>query len=266
MHTLVTFGSTLLWMELLMGPNFPLPQPVYNRILFDLPRPDLHLIRPSLKPVQLVPGQVLIEQGQPAEYVYFLENGVIAVLAKYPGGKASVQVAMIGREGFVGGQALLDADVLTSTSAVVQFPGPALRMTVRDLHVFMGQSCEFRQRCLTAVAAQMSQIMETSASNACDSLAVRCARWLLMVHDRVGDELVVTHEALSTMLGVRRSGVTVTLTALQEETLIYVQRGRITILDRAGLERAASMAQLAQSAGWMKPSRSLNGIIMVEGA
>ncbi len=248
-----------------MGPNFLLHQPVRNEILLDLPQPDLHLIRPLLKPARVVPGQVLVEQGQPAEHIYFIEDGVISLLAEFPGGKASVQVAMIGREGFVGGQAVLDADVLTSTSAVVQIPGPALRMTVQDLHNFMDRSSDFRQLCLTAVAAQMSQIMQTSASNACDSLAVRCARWLLMVHDRVGDELVVTHEALSTMLGVRRSGVTVTLTALQEEALIHVQRGRITILDRAGLERAARMAPLAPRARWMEPAGSTD-LNLTEGA
>jgi hypothetical protein len=86
----------------------------------------------------------------------------------------------------------------------------------------------------------MNQTMQTAACNARNTLAERCVRWLLMAHDRIeGDDLPTTHEALSTMLGVRRSGITVVASGLQDAGLVRVSRGRITILDRAGLERQA---------------------------
>ncbi len=220
-----------------MGPNFLLHQPMRNDILASLPETELQLIRPFLRRTRLVAGQVLIEQGQPAEHVYFIEDGVTSLMVELPGSRNSVQVAMIGKEGIVGGQALLDAEVSTSATALVHIPGPALRMAVTDLRSLVPQSPEFRRLCSVAVATQIGQIMQTSASNARNTLAERCVRWLLMAHDRVdGGELTVTHEALSAMLGVRRSGVTVVLASLVEAGSIAVQRGRITVVDRAKLE------------------------------
>ena len=229
-----------------MGPSFLLHKPVQNEILRALPQPDLLAIRPLLKETRLAPGQMLIEQGQPPEHVYFMENGVVSLTAEVRSGKAGVQLAMIGKEGIVGGQALLDVDALNLASAVVHIPGSALRMSTRDLQDFTGQSSEFRRLCLAAVPARMRQIMQNLASHAHDTLETRCALWLLMMQDRVGNELAVTHETISSMLGVRRSSVTVTLTALQEKGLIHVQRGRITILDRSGLEDHAKQRLLAR--------------------
>ncbi len=231
-----------------MGSTFLLHQPVQNEILRALSHPDLIAVRPMMKAMRLVPGQLLIEHGQPVDHVHFIEDGVVSLTAEVRGDKAGVQLAMIGKEGIVGGQALLDVDALNLASAVVHIPGSALRMSTRDLQDFTGQSSEFRRLCLAAVAAQMGQIMQNLASHAHDTLETRCALWLLMMQDRVGNELAVTHETISSMLGVRRSSVTVTLTALQEKGLIHVQRARITILDRSGLEHRAGM-YLTASAG-----------------
>ena len=222
-----------------MGLSLLRHQPIRNEVLYGLPTNELENIRPSLKFCHLVAGQILLEQGQPAEHVFFLEEGVASLVAQSPGDGASVQVAMIGREGIVGGHVLLEAQAAPLTSCLVHIPGPAYRMSVNDLEACIRTSAEFHRRCLSAFATHVAQIIETSASNARNTIAERCARWLLMAHDRTGGAAMsTTHEALSAMLGVRRAGVTTVLTALQDDGLISLQRGRITVLDREGLQQA----------------------------
>ncbi len=207
-----------------------------NRLLQTLPADVLQALRPSLTSVRMVTGQVLIERGEAPEHVYFLEDGIVALVAETGNSGAGVQVAMIGREGMVGGLALLGADSLSFARSVCLIPGAALRISVAKLQAFLEQHASLREVCTSHVAALVRQTMQNAACNAGNTLAERCARWLLMAHERVdGDEIRVTHEALAMMLGVRRAGVTVVAASLQLANLIKVNRGRITILDRAGL-------------------------------
>lgn len=223
-----------------MGPNLMLHQPIENYILAGLPEQELQKIRPHLTRIRLVPGQVLIEYGQITEHAFFVDEGIVSLLAEADSSHSSVQVAMIGREGFIGHQALLGIDGGAFAMAVTQVPGPVLRIPVGELRRLARECPTLQQRCLAAAEALMCQTMQTSACNARNTLAERCVRWLLMAHDRInGDDVPVTHEALSTILGVRRSGVTVVVSGLQDAGLVRVHRGRITIVDRGGLERQA---------------------------
>ena len=214
-----------------------IPSMLSNRLLSTLAQPDWDLIRPHLTRVRLVAGQVLIERGHATEHVFFIEEGLASLVAELEAGAAGVQVAMVGHEGLVGGLALLEGGSASYASAIMQIPGPALRIPVVSLRRCMDESSAIRQNCLQYVQSMARQVMQTAASNALSTLVDRYVRWLLMAQDRVGgNELPVTHEALATMLGVRRSGITVATATLQDEGLIRTSRGRITILDRAGLE------------------------------
>lgn len=209
-----------------------------NKLLQTLPADVLLALRPSLTSVRMVTGQILIERGEAPEHVYFLEDGIVALVADTGNSGAGVQVAMIGREGMVGGLALLGADSLSFARSVCLIPGAALRISVVKLQALLEQHASLRDVCTSHVASLIRQTMQNAACNAGNTLAERCARWLLMAHERVdGDEVRVTHEALAMMLGVRRAGVTVVAASLQLANLIKVNRGRITILDRAGLAR-----------------------------
>ena len=225
-----------------LGASFSTSYPVQNQLLALLSDEEFNHIKAHLTRVRLVPDQVLIEQGQATEHVFFIEEGMASLVAETGSSRPGIQVAMIGREGMVGGLALLGPEQGPFTSAVMQMPGPAMRIPIGNLRRFIERSPTMRSICSVSVHSLMRQIMQTAACNARSTLAERCVRWLLMAHDRVdGNELPVTHEALSAMLGVRRSGITVVLSGLQDAGLIRVNRGRITILDRAGLELAGGI-------------------------
>ena len=228
-----------------------MPYSTTNRILLQLPGDVLGAMRPYLSRVRLVFGQVLIEAGGTTDHVIFPEMGVVSLVADTSDNRSGVQVAMVGREGMVGALALLAPGELSFVSAVSQIPGPALRISVSDLRRISDQHATLKDACALFIHSLATQAMQTAAYNAQRSLADRCIRWLLMTDDRVDrGELPITHEALSRILGVRRAGVTVVAATLQDEGLIRVSRGRITIIDRAGLERLAR-----ESAGSIDPGR-----------
>ena len=192
--------------------------------------------------------QILVERGHTAEHVYFVEEGIVSLVVEPHEARSGVQVAMIGKESLVGADALLDAGRETPAEAVVQIPGWAVRLPSQDLRALIDQCPELRNRCYAAISALFRQILQISASNACSSLAERCARWLLMAHERVGfGDIYITHEALSSGLGVRRSGISGVLAALQEAGLITVHRGRIAVCDRDGLARSMANRMRAQT-------------------
>ena len=124
--------------------------------------------------------------------------------------------------------------------AFIQIPGTVLRM---DAERFVGLSSvpgAFHQTMLRYTLAFLTQVAQTAACNGAHLVEQRCARWLLLTHDRVdGDELALTHEFLAAMLGVRRAGVTIAMHALQDARLVRQARGRVVIVDRVGLERAS---------------------------
>ena len=149
---------------------------------------------------------------------------------------------MIGREGMCGVPAVLGVD-RSLHDFMVQGVGEALRIGTDDLRSAIRQSPSLQARLMRYAHALMIQTAQTAYANAGFTIEARLARWILMTRDRSdSDELVLTHDFLSMMLGVRRPGVTVAVQVLEGNRLIRAQRGRITVLDRAGLEEVADDA------------------------
>jgi len=221
-----------------MGFSFMLPNAPLNDLLSQISVETFSDLRPHLTRVNLVRGQVLSESGHEIEHMFFIEDGMVSMVADPTAKRAAMQVAMIGREGIVGGMALLAPHAVSSTTAICQIPGPAIRIAAPILRAITQQCPPFRDLCLGFVHSLMMQTMQTAASNMQQTLEERCVRWLLMADDRMqSSDLLITHEGLAATLGVRRASVTVVLACLEESGLIRAKRGRITIADRDGLER-----------------------------
>jgi CRP-like cAMP-binding protein len=209
-----------------------------NRILLALPPEDLARLRPALEPVELPLKQTLFAPGEPIEAAWFVESGAVSLLAHMEDGSL-VEVGVTGREGMVGMPLVLGADT-SSTLALVEMPGTALRLRAPALREALEASPALRRLLLRYALAFHGQVAWTAACNARHVIEQRLARWLLVAHDQMdGDDLPLTHEVLSQMLGVRRQGVTVAAGILQKAGLIRIGRGQVSVLDRTGLEAAA---------------------------
>ncbi len=210
-----------------------------NQILAALPAEDLNLLRPRFGRVSLVLAQVLHEAGNPIEDVYFLESGLASLIAD-TGDNGQVEVGVTGRDGLVGGSLLLNPTAIALHRAVVQVPGVAYRMQAASLRELTDHAPALREHCLRYLQFTLAQAAQSAACNARHELPARLARWLLMTRDLTGDnELPITQEFLSYMLGVRRAGVSGVARELESKGLIRQSRGRLTLLDHAGLERKA---------------------------
>lgn len=206
-----------------------------NRILSRLPSEQLADLRRVLYPVELEVRQIIYEANRPAHFAYFPESGMISVVAIMEDG-SSIEVSTIGWDGLVGGFLLLGIDRLPYRY-FVQATGRAHRMDAVRLQQEAERNPEFRKIVLRYEAALLSQSMQLIACNGLHTIQQRCCRWLLMAHDRSeSDEILLTHEFLSLMLGVRRASVSEVLHPLQAGGLIKSARGRIKILNRKGLE------------------------------
>ena len=207
-----------------------------NTLLASLPQAEWDLLRPSMRRRYVVAGQCLHEQGGDPEHAFFIEEGIASLALKGSRGRSTVQVAMVGREGLVSGLSLL-ANSPAATDATMLFPGNVLSIPIEVLLQRMAELPVLKQACMRYLAALITQVIEISADSAQQNLVQRCVRWILMTHDRMGDtDLLVTHETIANLLGVRRPGVTLAMAALQDEGLIHASRGRIRIMKRAGLE------------------------------
>ncbi len=210
-----------------------------NELLRALPAGELERLRPLLVPVTLVTSQVLHEAGAPIDEVFFLESG-LAFLTADTGDHGLVEVGTTGRDGLVGLPVLLSTEPISVHRAFVQIPGRAYRLRATALREMVDVLPTLRDRCLRYVQVMLMQNSQIAACNARHELPGRLARWLMMSRDRIdGDDLPMTQEFLSAMLGVRRAGISVVANALQAQGLIRQSRGRITVLDRAGLEGKA---------------------------
>lgn len=208
-----------------------------NRLLQAFSPADFELVRGGLERLHVDHRFSLSKAGQALEYVYFPESGLASVTGALNGGK--VEVGLIGSEGFAGLPVVLGTSS-SPTDVFVQMPGVFLRLPARRLREAMAQSSAVRDLLLRYVQVVLVQSAHTAMANASCTLEERLARWLLMCHDRnEGNELVLTHEFLAMMLGVRRPGVTVATHVLEGEKMIRANRGRITVLDRTKLEKLA---------------------------
>ena len=212
---------------------------VRNRLLAALPAEDLAALAPHLGPVSLAIGQVLAEPGEPLAHVYFPGTAIFSVINRMADG-AAVEVGTVGNEGLVGLAALLEAEA-SESQTLAQIPGTAVRLPAAALVAAVEARPALRRLVHRYTQAYLTQVAQGAACNRLHGIEARCARWLLMTHDRVGgaDAFPLTQEFLGVMLGVRRTGVTLAAGALQDAGLIRYRRGGIRVLDRAGLEAAA---------------------------
>ena len=212
-----------------------------NRLLSRLSAPDFELLARHLKSVDLPLRKRLETPDRAIDHVYFPESGFASVVANgTPTDR--VEVGIIGREGMTGLAVVLGTD-RSPNDTFIQNAGKGLRMPVAELRNAMRKSTSLRDTLLLYVHAFLIQATQTAKANGRSKIEERLARWLLMAHDRLEkDDLVITHEFLSMMLGVRRPGVTVALSFLERTALVSTNRGVISILDRRGLKRAANGA------------------------
>lgn len=209
-----------------------------NHLLASLSDGDLALLQPDLVPVMLAFRRELERPSKPIEHVYFLDMGIASVIGLQSRQERS-EVGQIGREGMTGSAVVLANDRSPHVT-YMQVAGAGQRITSAKLRDAMRTSTTLHSSLLHYVHAFLFQVAHTAMTNARATMDERLARWILMVHDRIGDDaLPLTHESLSVMLGVRRPGVTEAVKRLKAAGLMGASRGRILVLDRKGIERIA---------------------------
>jgi len=209
-----------------------------NRLLASLPKDEYQRLLPGLKRTILSFGDVLYDPGDTIRHVYFPNDSIISLLSAVAE-RSTLEVGMVGNEGMAGLSVFMGVNV-SRTRALVQGAGSAMRMTsaaVRQEAKQMGSLHRLLHRYTHSLLTQISQ---SSACNRFHTVEARLARWLLMTSDRLGaDEFRLTQDFMSNMLGVRREGVNKAAGVLQTRKLIRYSRGKLKILNRAGLERVS---------------------------
>lgn len=215
-----------------------LPHPVGNMILVALNAADYQHFLSRLERVTLRQGEVVYEPGDRIDYVYFPETAVFSILCVMEDGDTA-EVGPVGREGMAGLAVFFGGDTMT-TQLVVHVAGTALRVRAGTLGQELGSGSGAMPRLLLRYTQML--LAMTGQSSACNSLHPlerQFSTWLLMMHDYVGDELLLTHELIAKTLGVRRAGISESAAGFKKEGLIEYQRGHIQILNRQGLEAKA---------------------------
>jgi CRP-like cAMP-binding protein len=206
-----------------------------NHLLNALPVADFESLQPHLKLVPVELGAALYEPDIEMRYLYFPTNSIVSLLYVMADG-ASAEIAVVGNEGVVG-VALFMGGATTPSRAVVQSAGHALRLPSQVLKDEFIRGGAMQHLLLRYTQALLTQMAQTAVCNRHHSLDQQLCRWLLMSLDRLqANELIMTQELIANMLGVRREGVTEAAGQLQKAGLIRYSRGRITVLDRPGLE------------------------------
>jgi CRP-like cAMP-binding protein len=216
----------------------PTQEIVNNRILRQLPTPELDALHPRLTLIELKPKAVLHQPGDTVEHVYFPLAGMVSLLAVMRTGEA-IETGIIGTDGVVGGATAIDG-AHSFGQATVQIEGSALRMSRSHfVNAYNGHE-KLRRLVNRYQAILLAQAQQNAACHALHTVSGRLCRWLLQARDTLGtDQIDLTQEFLSHMLGVRRNTVSLEAHTLQKAGMIRYVRGRITIVDRAGLEGCA---------------------------
>jgi CRP-like cAMP-binding protein len=216
-----------------------------NHILSHLAPADRGLLEPHLQAIDLPLRRELETHNKRIGYVYFIESGFASVVAN-GSTKPGIEIGIIGREGMTGSSVVLVSNDRAAHDTYMQMAGNGQRMRVANLREAIMQSVDLHHVLLRYLRSFLLQTASTALANGRSKIEERLARWLLMAQDRIdGDQLPMTHEFLSVMLGVRRPGVTIALQALERENLIAHRRGIITILDREALKARSNGAYAA---------------------
>lgn len=227
-------------------------QSTTNFLLQAMEPGDFALLRPHLTRHDLEHGQVLVEANEPIEHVWFPESGVASIVAEMADTGAT-EVGIFGREGVSGVSAMLGSDTSPDKTFMQIDGSTGVRIGVAEMRAAMDQSGSLRALLMRYVQTTIVQIAHGAVSNAHHRMEARLARWLLMCRDRVdSDEIRLTHEFMAMMVGVQRSGVTVTLHILEGCGAIRSKRGRVIILDREKLEELAGDAYGAPEAEYRR--------------
>lgn len=209
--------------------------PVKNRILAALLATEYRQLAPRLEHVALKRGQVIYRADQDIEHVYFPEDAVVAMVDTTED-RRTVEVGIIGREGMVGVNIFLGG-AITPDRAIVQLPGGAMRMRSRDLRKEVRFGSPLQRLLLDYTRTLLAVISKSVACSQHHNVEQRLARWLLTMNAYAGSrEFVMVHASMALMLGVRRVSITEAARRLQEADLIRYRRGRISVLDKTGLE------------------------------
>lgn len=209
-----------------------------NHLLAALSEEEFTRLLPNLQAVSLSLGQVIYESGERMEYVYFPTTAIISLLYIMENG-ATAEIGVVGNDGLVGIALFMGGDT-TPNRAVVQSAGRAFKMKAKVLQEEFILAGRFHNLLLRYTQALITQISQTAVCNRLHSVDQQLCRWLLLSHDRLpSDRLIMTHDLIANMLGVRREGVTHAAKRLQEAGYISYARGDMTILDRKGLEGKA---------------------------
>ena len=209
-----------------------------NHLLAALPAAEFRRVASKLKPVSLKLGEVLYESGDELDCAYFPTTAIASLLYIMQDG-ATTEIGVIGKDGLSGHSLFLGGDSMPNR-AIIQSAGEAFRMEAKDLKVEFAMGGMFQKMLLRHTQALIMQISLTAICNRVHSIDQQLCRWVLLSHDRLSnsDKLVMTHDLISNMLGVRREGITLAAQNLAKRKLIKNVRGTITIIDRQGLEEA----------------------------
>ncbi len=232
-----------------MADAFSVTPSTGNKFLDHLPAHVMDILGPSLIPVALKNAEIVYDYDESMEKVLFPTGSVISVLLEMSDGRTA-EVGIIGREGMTG-LAIVLGQSSTNQRSIVQIPNGALSMSAATFGAVVAAEPELKTFSLHYAQAVLMGALQLSACNSLHPTDERCARWLLMAHDRVGDNrLRLTQELLSQMLGVRRASVAVAASALQAAGFISYSRGQIVIRNRTGLETASCECYETMEGEW----------------
>jgi CRP-like cAMP-binding protein len=211
------------------------PNKVQNHLLAALPELERERLFPYLEPVVMPLGKALYESGDRLQHVYFPTTAIVSLLYIMEDGR-SAEIAVVGNEGIVGVALFMGGETMPNW-AVVQSAGSAFRLPGLLLKQEFGRGEAFQNLLLRYTLAMLAQMAQTAVCNRHHTVDQQLCRWLLLSLDRLpANELSMTQELIANMLGVRREGVTEAAGKLQAAGLINYSRGRIVVIDRAGLE------------------------------
>lgn len=207
-----------------------------NRLLAGLPADDFRRVLPYLTTVPLLRKQVLHRSGEPIQFVYFPNGGIVSIASVLLDG-TTLAAAAIGDEGVIGGEAMLGDDAWSFADSQVRVADTAERMSVDAFRRAVTKSDAFRDLVGRFLHVLIALSMQNAVCRVRHHARQRCARWLLTMHDRMHtQEFSLSHEVLADMLGMQRPTVSAVASALQRKGLIRYRYGRVTVLNPEGLE------------------------------